>query len=369
MLYWAFVISAITVSAALAQTEPTPANLLNQGIRAFKSANYDQAIQAFQRALELDPQNVNARLYLATAFMTRWTPGATSPENNEFARRAQEGFESVLTVEPQNVVALSSLASLAWNQASAQPGPSEKVRKLEEAAEWNHRVIQVDPSNKEAYYSLGVIAWSKFYPELMQARAKLGMKPETPGPLPDFNTRQDLRARFETIVDEGIRNLEKALELDPAYGDAMAYMNLLIRERGDLRDSTAEYQRDVQIADEWVRKALAAKKSGGGGAPSPPPGPAGAVRVGPSADGARIIQKTEPVYPPLAQQARVQGTVRFQAKVGKDGRIRHLQLVSGHPLLVPNATDAVKQWVYEPVLFNGEPVEFTTHIDVPFRLP
>ena len=75
-----------------------------------------------------------------------------------------------------------------------------------------------------------------------------------------------------------------------------------------------------------------------------------------------------PTYPPLAKQARIQGTVRFTAIIGKDGTIQNLQLVSGHPLLVPAAQDAVKQWVYKPTLLNGEPVEVITQIDVNFTL-
>ena len=83
---------------------------------------------------------------------------------------------------------------------------------------------------------------------------------------------------------------------------------------------------------------------------------------------ANLIHKTVPVYPPLAKQARVQGTVKFSAIIGKDGHILNLQLVSGHPLLVPSATEAVKQWVYRPTLLNGEPVEVITQIDVNFTL-
>jgi len=117
-----------------------------------------------------------------------------------------------------------------------------------------------------------------------------------------------------------------------------------------------------------------------GGVPStaPPPPPPKKVeekpktperiRVGGNVQAANLIRKVTPVYPPLAKQARVQGTVRFSAIIGKDGAIQNLQLVSGHPLLVPAATEAVKQWVYKPTLLNGEPVEVITQIDVNFTL-
>jgi protein TonB len=92
------------------------------------------------------------------------------------------------------------------------------------------------------------------------------------------------------------------------------------------------------------------------------------IRVGGNVQAANLIRKVTPQYPPLAKQARVQGTVKFQAIIGKDGTIQNLQLLSGHPLLVPSATDAVKQWLYRPTLLNGEPVEVVTQIDVNFTL-
>ena len=92
------------------------------------------------------------------------------------------------------------------------------------------------------------------------------------------------------------------------------------------------------------------------------------IRVGGNVQQANLIKQPKPVYPPLAKQARIQGTVRFNAIIGKDGAIQNLQLVSGHPLLVPSAQEAVRQWVYRPTLLNGEPVEVQTQIDVNFTL-
>jgi protein TonB len=92
------------------------------------------------------------------------------------------------------------------------------------------------------------------------------------------------------------------------------------------------------------------------------------IRVGGNVQAANLIRKVTPVYPPLAKQARVQGTVRFTAVISKDGTIQQLSMVSGHPLLVQAAQDAVKQWLYKPTLLNGEPVEVVTQIDVNFTL-
>ncbi len=109
-------------------------------------------------------------------------------------------------------------------------------------------------------------------------------------------------------------------------------------------------------------------------APPPPPPPKekpkppSQIRVGGNVQAAKLIRQPKPAYPPLAKQARIQGTVKFNAIIGEDGTIQNLQLVSGHPLLVPAATEAVKQWAYHPTTLNGEPVKVVTQIDVNFTL-
>lgn len=96
--------------------------------------------------------------------------------------------------------------------------------------------------------------------------------------------------------------------------------------------------------------------------------PTGPIRVGGEVMEAKIIRRIIPVYPPLARQARVQGTVRLLGVIAKDGTIQQLQVLSGHPLLVPAAVEAVKQWLYRPTLLNGEAVEVMAPIDVNFTL-
>lgn len=92
------------------------------------------------------------------------------------------------------------------------------------------------------------------------------------------------------------------------------------------------------------------------------------IRVGGNVQATNLITKVQPVYPPLAKQARVQGTVRFTATIGKDGKVQNLDLVSGEPILADAAREAVQQWVYRPTLLNGDPVVVVTQIDVNFTL-
>jgi len=93
-----------------------------------------------------------------------------------------------------------------------------------------------------------------------------------------------------------------------------------------------------------------------------------AVRVSGTVEAALLIHRVDPVYPKLAQFARVSGTVELNGIVSTDGHIKELRVASGNPLLVPAALDAVRQWIYRPTLLGGEPVEVITTITVIFRL-
>jgi periplasmic protein TonB len=92
------------------------------------------------------------------------------------------------------------------------------------------------------------------------------------------------------------------------------------------------------------------------------------VRVSQGVSTGLLIRKIQPNYPPLARQARIQGTVVLQAEISKEGTIQNLQLISGHPMLAPSAIEAVKQWRYRPYLLNGEPVAVETQVVVNFSL-
>ena len=222
---------------------------LNKGVQAFKSAKFPEAVEFFKVAADLDPEFHTARLYLATAYMSQYIPGAESPENLAMAKSAYDEFAKVLEKDPNNSLALASIASLYYHQ-----------KKFNEAEEWYKKVIAADPNNKEAYYTLGVIAWGRTFPKRMEARAKLSMKPEDPGPVKDKKVREELAAANLPVIEAGIKELEKAIEIDKEYDDAMAYLNLLHRERADLQESPEAYKKDIETADAWVQKTLETKK-------------------------------------------------------------------------------------------------------------
>jgi Tfp pilus assembly protein PilF len=222
---------------------------LNKGVQAFKNAQYADAVESFKTAVELDPNFPTARLYLATAYMQQYIPGAESPENNRMAQAAHDEFMKVLEQTPNDKTAVASLASLYLNQ-----------KKWDEAEKWYQKYAAIDPANPVPFYSLGFIAWSKWYPEYGKARAELGMKQEDPGPIKDKKVKERLKQQYGPVIDGGLQALDKALQIDPEYDDAMAYENLLIRERADLMETKEEYEKQIQVADDWVTKALDTKK-------------------------------------------------------------------------------------------------------------
>jgi len=238
---------------------------LNKGVNAFKAGQYTQAADAFKTAIDLDPDLPSARLYLATAYMTQYVPGSEAPDNKRNADSALKQFQTALdsNLDDKNkLLAMQSLANLYY-----------QMKDFPKAEEWNKKVIAANPNNKEAYYTLGVIAWTRFVPSWREARSSQGLRPEDPGPLKEPKTKKDpdiksdLKAKFWQPLTDGIEDEKKALQIDPDYENAMAYMNLLLRYRADLQDTKEQYLADAKEADQWVQKALettkkkAAKKS------------------------------------------------------------------------------------------------------------
>jgi tetratricopeptide (TPR) repeat protein len=233
---------------------------LNKGVASMKTAKFGDAAEHFKQAMALDPAWDVPRLYLATSYMSQWIPGAESPENLEFAVKAKEGFLEVLKTSPNETTALASLASMAFSEATTQVlTPEQKNAKLDESAEWHKKHLAVMPT-AEHHYSLAVIGYTKWVPAWLAARQGLKMRQDDPGPIKDKKVRDELQGKFGAILDQGVADLQKSLELDPEYENSMAYMNLLIREKADLFETKAEYDKATAEADGWLQKYLETKK-------------------------------------------------------------------------------------------------------------
>ncbi len=221
---------------------------LRQGVQAFKGAQYTPAVENFKKALSLDPSLQVARLYLATAYANQFIPGAESDDNMKMGQQAIDEFKNVLKDDPQNANSVAGIASIYFN-----------MKKLDDAKDWYQKEIQLDPKNAEAYYSIGVIAWTKAYPARMKARSDAHMDPQGTQPFKDKKAQQALCSANMPIVDEGFKDLNKAVEIRPDYDDAMAYINLLYREKADCEDSVADHDKDLETANSWVEKLMKVK--------------------------------------------------------------------------------------------------------------
>jgi tetratricopeptide (TPR) repeat protein len=224
---------------------------LNKGVQAYKNAKYEQAIEHFQQAVTLDPSLINARLYLATAYAQQYIPGADTPDNNRMGEQAIDQYKQVLQVDPKNINSIKGIAYLYL-----------QMKKFDLAKEFYKKASSADPNDPEPYYSVAVIDWTQTYQPRQEERAKLGMKPDDSLPAKDKKVCATIREKNTGNVQEGIDNLNKALQLRPDYDDAMAYMNLMYRERADIQcDDPSARQADLKTADDWVDKTMATKKA------------------------------------------------------------------------------------------------------------
>jgi tetratricopeptide (TPR) repeat protein len=252
-----FVAAALALFSGVGCNKLRARDQLNKGVQAYKNAKYEEAISHFQQAVEYDPSLLNARLYLATAYAQQYIPGADTPENNRMAEQAIDEFKKVLDMHPgrdQEVSSLKGIASLYFN-----------MKKLDMAKQYHQQVAQRDPNDPETYYSIGVIDWTEAYQPRMEERAKLGLKPDEPLNAKDKEQKKvcaQLKEKNWPAIQDGIDSLNKALQLRPDYDDAMAYMNLMYREKADVEcDDPAARAADLKEADTWVDKTMATKKA------------------------------------------------------------------------------------------------------------
>lgn len=258
----------------------------------------------------------------------------------EEARRL---LESALQADARNLNALHTLATMNFTQ-----------KKFEDARALYDRILEIDPASKEAHYGMGAIAGATAERARLDARAKSNMRPTDQGPISNVAVRKEFQEAWSEVVEDGIKNLFTALEKDPNYTPALSYLAQLIRVRADYARSPEEFLAEIRKANEYGSRNNR---------------PSGAVTANGSSPVSvkipeeRLVKRVDPIYPSLARQYRVEGVVRFNATIDKDGKVKNLTLISGHPLFVPPATDAVKQWEFQPAA-----TEMTGIIEVPFRL-
>ncbi len=235
-------------------------DLLNKGVTAFKAGQSDAAIEDFKQAKESDPDLLNARLYLATAYASLYIPGAPSPENLARGQQAVSEFKEVLDKDPNNLSAVDGIGSILF-QMGGQPFDPKK---FDESKSYHQRHIQLKPEDPEPYYWIGVIDWTLAFRANGEMRLdynKNNIKKQIrdDDPLP-ADLRTTYATKYGPIVDEGVTDLQRAISIKPDYDDAMAYLNLLYRRKADMVESKDEREALKKQADELVDKVKEIKQ-------------------------------------------------------------------------------------------------------------
>jgi tetratricopeptide (TPR) repeat protein len=225
---------------------------LNKGVDSYKSAHYDEAIEHFQKATQLDPNLPMAKTYLGTALSQNVVPGMTTPENLKTADQAIGIFEQVLTTNPNDVNSMKQIAGIYFS-----------INKLEDAKTWQKKVLDIDPKDPEAAYTIGVIDWTEAHKNLLSALQSAGFNDDGKGNLKVPKKVMDpLVAQNSPLVDESLKYLNMAVDNRPNYDDAMVYMNLAYRAKADVDfGNSSAVNQDLAQAQDWSSKAMGARKA------------------------------------------------------------------------------------------------------------
>jgi len=203
---------------------------------------------------------INARLYLATAYASQYIPGAPSDENMRHGQEAIAEYREVLDKAPDNLNAIDGLASILYQMAGQPFDP----KKFEESRNYHLKHIQLKPQDPQPYYSVGVIDWALAYRGNTEMRAEynkahINKQVKDTEPLPP-EVRAAYTQKYGSMVDDGIKALQTAIQLKPDYDDAMTYLNLLLRRKADMVESAAERDALTKQADDLLDKVKELKQ-------------------------------------------------------------------------------------------------------------
>ncbi len=235
-------------------------DLLNKGVNAFKNGQSDAAIEDFKEAKEADPDLLNARLYLGTAYASLYIPGAPSKENQDRGNQAIQEFKEVLEKDPNNLSAMDQIGSILFLMGGTPFDP----KKFEESKIYHQKHIQLKPDDPEPYYWISVIDWTLAFRANGEMRMdynknNIRKQGKDTDPLPTA-VRSEYASKYGQLIDEGITDLQKAISIRPDYDDAMAYLNLLYRRKADMVDSREEREALLKQADDLVDKVKEIKQ-------------------------------------------------------------------------------------------------------------
>lgn len=249
-------------STCLSATVPGDCEL-RAGIQAWRDGQAAEAVRHFRQALVFDPALTRAHLCLGAAFAHQVITGVETAEMLGFERQATAEFSFVLKQAGSDPAdrtnALRNLGQMSFNR-----------KKFAEAKGYFKRVIELEPGAADATYQIAVIDWTEVYAERMKVYGTLHLQPDKP--LTNTAACEKLAGEYWATVQESMQMLTRTLQVRPADSDAMAYMNLVYRERAALEcNDAAARAADTEAADRWVDAAITTKKKLRQRQPNAPP--------------------------------------------------------------------------------------------------
>ena len=362
----AIVLGLAATAAVFGQANAAEARReVNLGARAYRDGRFDEAEQHFRRALELDPEGKNTRLFIARAVQQQYKPGVQTPENMAVGERAVAAYQEILAKDPANEDAYKAVIFL-----YGQMKNEEKVLELL-LSRANDFSLSND-KRAEAFVILASKGWQCSYNVTEQKENKTTeqqsdkavVKYKMPADQGDF-----IRARG--CATGGLQFAEQAVVLSPKNPNAWNYKANLLREAAKLAEMEGdaaqkeEYQR--QFEEALQMQVGLSRGAGGAEAPEGQAAPAAAVPADAAAAkgktvvsggvlNGKAISKPQPAYPPIAKAAGASGTVTVQILVDEEGNVVSASAVSGHPLLQQAAVAAAREAKFSPTFLSGQPV-------------
>ncbi len=225
---------------------------LNKGVEAFKNGHYDEAVEHFQKATELDPNLPMAKMYLGKALEQNVVPGLTTPDNLKTANEAMDIFKQVLAQNPSDVNSMKEIAGIYFS-----------IKDLDDAEIWQKKVLAFDPKDPEAAYTIGVIDWTRAHENKLKALQAAGLNDDGKGNVKaPKKVMEPLAQENAPLVDEGLKYLTMAVDNRPNYDDAMQYLNLIYRNKADVDyGNAAAVADDLAKAEDWTHKAMDMRKA------------------------------------------------------------------------------------------------------------
>ena len=225
---------------------------LNKGVDAYKAGHYDEAIEHFQKATELDPKLSMAKTYLGSALEQNVVPQLDTPENVKTAMQAIGIFQEALDQKPDDVNSMKQIAGLYY-----------EIKRVDDAKAWQLKVLAIDPKDPDAAYWIGMIDWTRAHQNKLNALQAAGLNDDGKGNVKaPKKVMEPLAQENAPLVAEGLKYLTMAVDNKSNYDQAMQMLNLIYRNKADVDyGNPTAVAEDLAQAEDWTHKAMDMRKA------------------------------------------------------------------------------------------------------------